>query len=347
MIWLEILHRGREVRQRQRLDGTGPLRIGRGYDNDIVIDDPHIAEHHLSIELDGDGRWIARDLGSLNGLWTQGPKRRVGTAPLDADHPVRIGNTWLRVRSTRNPVAAERPMQSHGIIVANVVMLAALLALGALDQWRSQISKPEIADYSGQAVQVLVMVFGWSGIWALINRVFTHQTHFAQHMRIALIAGLVLDIVDLLLPIGAYAWSAPGLLKSQELLTLGVAALAIARHVLLIEPKHPLSITTGCLLAAAAFFGLNRLNVLRHDDAIGPHPVLSELMPPAWRQVDPEPIQDFMAGLPALLPELEEAREEALEEYEESADDDLDDVEPAQPPDDAPLPTEPGDTTDS
>ncbi len=42
MIWIEILGRHREVVARYRGDGA-EVRIGRGYDNDVVIDDPYVA----------------------------------------------------------------------------------------------------------------------------------------------------------------------------------------------------------------------------------------------------------------------------------------------------------------
>ncbi len=50
--YLEILAENGEVQQRQRIDAL-PIRIGRGYDNDFILDDAHTAARHAVIEDDG------------------------------------------------------------------------------------------------------------------------------------------------------------------------------------------------------------------------------------------------------------------------------------------------------
>jgi len=66
-MWIEVLSRNGEVAARERID-TQEARIGRAFDNDVVIDDPHVAPHHLRIIRGEDGELVAEDLGTLNGL---------------------------------------------------------------------------------------------------------------------------------------------------------------------------------------------------------------------------------------------------------------------------------------
>lgn len=62
-----------------RPDGA-PVRVGRGADNDLVIDDPTLSRVHLALERDGSARWRVSDLGSTNGTRLGGV--RVGREPV-------------------------------------------------------------------------------------------------------------------------------------------------------------------------------------------------------------------------------------------------------------------------
>ena len=76
VIWVEILSRHHDVLERHRC--TGPeIRIGRGYDNDVVLDDPYVAPRHLRVFRGATGTLVAEDAGSANGLFTErGPVGR-------------------------------------------------------------------------------------------------------------------------------------------------------------------------------------------------------------------------------------------------------------------------------
>jgi pSer/pThr/pTyr-binding forkhead associated (FHA) protein len=48
---IETLARNGDVLQRSRVAAL-PIRLGRGYDNDFIIDDDYVAASHARIELD-------------------------------------------------------------------------------------------------------------------------------------------------------------------------------------------------------------------------------------------------------------------------------------------------------
>jgi pSer/pThr/pTyr-binding forkhead associated (FHA) protein len=109
-IWVEILARHHhEVATRYRFAST-PITIGRAYDNDVVVDDPHVAAHHLRIARNDDGALIAEDLGSRNGLYVDRERERRAEIVLDGEHELRIGATVLRVRTAAYAVSAEQPI---------------------------------------------------------------------------------------------------------------------------------------------------------------------------------------------------------------------------------------------
>ena len=46
VMWIEVMSRHGDVAARSRIDSP-EARIGRAFDNDIVVNDPHVAPHHV------------------------------------------------------------------------------------------------------------------------------------------------------------------------------------------------------------------------------------------------------------------------------------------------------------
>lgn len=107
MIWVEILSRHRDIAARFRIAGP-EARIGRGYDNDVIVDDPYVAAQHLRVFRNETGQLIAEDMGSANGMFLDGGTNRLARIIVDGTHPIRIGQTFLRVRELRHAVERER-----------------------------------------------------------------------------------------------------------------------------------------------------------------------------------------------------------------------------------------------
>lgn len=68
-------------------------KIGRGSENDIVIDDASISRSHAELISLPDGRFSVRDLGSSNGTMVQGANgwEMVDEATVERDQPIRLG----------------------------------------------------------------------------------------------------------------------------------------------------------------------------------------------------------------------------------------------------------------
>jgi len=75
--------------------GSGSIRIGREVGCAINLAwDTVVSRHHAEILWNGTG-WVARDLGSTNGLWINGV--RISEHVLRLGDQIGIGQTWLRV----------------------------------------------------------------------------------------------------------------------------------------------------------------------------------------------------------------------------------------------------------
>ncbi|HSY26766.1 MAG TPA: FHA domain-containing protein, partial [Burkholderiaceae bacterium] len=133
--FVEVLARNGEVRQRHRLEEL-PIHLGRAYDNDLILDDPHAAAHHAIVESTEDGILQIRDMGSRNGIIHRGHRRN--DIALDGHQVVRLGHTNLRIRASDFPVDAEvADTTLHSWEGARPALLGLLLIilLSASDTW--------------------------------------------------------------------------------------------------------------------------------------------------------------------------------------------------------------------
>ncbi len=207
---VEVLRHGRsgEVRERMRV-GDAPLTIGRALDNTIVLDDPHVDAHHARLVRDAEGAVVIEDLGSVNRIETRADGHR---DRLTIAHGVTIvlGRTTLRFRDEQVVVPAAIPL--HGATVdrelplrwyerttGRVGIVAAALALAALDTWLAATERGAgSAVFSALLVGSAIAIV-WAGVWAIAARVVLGQFRFLAHVAVfalAFAAFAVINLVD-------------------------------------------------------------------------------------------------------------------------------------------------------
>jgi len=69
--------------------------VGRSSGSDVVLDDPTVSRRHLELRPVGDGRWLALDVGSLNGTWLL--DRRVGRVMVGPGDELWLGSCAVRL----------------------------------------------------------------------------------------------------------------------------------------------------------------------------------------------------------------------------------------------------------
>ncbi len=79
------------------LRAEGQTRLGRAIENDIVLEDSTVSQHHGVISFD-DGRAFLRDLGSSNGTFIEGTRVRGGQ--LTSGTVIKLGRVVLVYRET-------------------------------------------------------------------------------------------------------------------------------------------------------------------------------------------------------------------------------------------------------
>lgn len=211
MIWVEILSRQREVAARFRVVAS-EVRIGRGYDNDVVIDDPYVAAKHLRVYRHDDGHLVAEDVGSANGTFLDGNRTRLSTFTVDGKQPIRIGQTYLHIRDVNHEVERERlaPTERHALpIVLTIVLAMVLVGIDVLKIWLTQTGEARLSAYLTPLLTVASLLLVWVGLWALLCRIFDGRAHFLRNLLIALIGTVAFSVFNEFALYAAYAWNWP------------------------------------------------------------------------------------------------------------------------------------------
>ncbi len=303
-----------------------PVTVGRALDADMVLDDPHVAAHHLRLEPAGVDRVRAHVLETRNGV-QQGRQQHPRHSQFDWAHnqSVGLGRLQLRLRMATAPLAEELPLPraSFGAGVLSVVSVALLLVLMVAQLWLRGAG----LDGSWQALPQFLLsglgiLFLWAGLWALASRVITHQAQFWRHVRIACAAVVLGTVVEMVMQVLAFAFSWEMLGRFAYLALVGFAAWGLYRHLVVAAPQSRRGILVGVLLVllvgVPATLGSQWLKNRRLSDQL----YLSQFYPPSWRLAKPVPTAQFLTEAQDLERRLAARLEKDPDEAGDAAEDD-------------------------
>ncbi len=308
VMWIEVLSRHGDVAARERIESP-EARIGRAFDNDVVLNDPHVAPHHLRIFRGQDGELAAEDLGSVNGLYSEHGARRVARLSLAGEPGIRIGRTTLRVHDAARAVAPERPLappRAHARWDA--ALAAVLLALLLLLQWLDLTSEPSASAILLPLLGFATVLALWCGMWAVLSRVFAGQARFALQLRIALTASIALVLWDQLSESLSFSFAWREFAEFAGLGAWAVLAATCYAHLHAIGPRHMRSAMGIVVVLMGAGVILQYAAHTETRNLLGQRASLGDLRPPAFRLAPLATTDQFFERAEGTRVRVDEAR---------------------------------------
>ncbi|HSS27329.1 MAG TPA: FHA domain-containing protein [Usitatibacter sp.] len=307
-MWIEVLAGHGDVVSRLRVDSE-EARIGRAFDNDVVVDDPHVAPHHLRIFRGEDGELVAEDLGTLNGLFREHGRERTQRLPLAAEPGIRIGRTILRVHDARHAVAPERlmtPPRAHARWAAGLgaILLVGLLLL----QWLDVTEKPTASLLLLPLLAFVTVLALWTGFWSMLSRIFFGQARFALQLRIAVTACIALVLWEQAADSLSFSLAWRDMAEYAGLGAWAVLAGACWAHLHAIGPRHmraAMGLAAALIIAGAA---LQYLGKSESRKLFGQRATLGDLRPPAFRLVPLASADEFFRKTASAKKQVDAAR---------------------------------------
>ena len=290
-----------------------PLTLGRGLHNDVVLDDPFVAERHAHIGPDAEGQLVLTVLDTVNGVELNGRHLPAGgSAPLRdaaAATTLQLGQTRLRLRLAGAPVPAEQPLprpqpSPWRLALPLYALLLADLAVG-LDPGA------DTSAWLGGVLGLPALLMAWCAGWALLSKLFQHRFDFLGHLRIALPWALALTVVDMLVPPVAAALGAAWLWHLATPVKVVLGAFWLHAHMAHVLPQHRRAVQAGVLAMTLVGAGITLNATWRSRDSLLTAPYMSTLPLPAARFGPTVAPSDLVAAMAALGPPLASRAQQA------------------------------------
>ena len=307
MSWVvEHLHRDGTVLARVSTNGH-ELRIGRAFDNDLVLDDAHCAPYHAVLHMDGLGQAELRDLGSLNGLRTSrsfGRSQRHAVLAVQHDQKIDLGASTLRVRYAQAALAPERPLSTGMVWPFALLALALVIGHAGREMWLKDVAQNS-PNYLSSLTGLAVVLTVWSAVYGLMGRIMGGGDRLFTHLLIVcsgyLGAVAVMNTLDLL----AYAfyWLWP--VRIGNAMGIVVIALTVRAHLRVADPRHWPVTRWAVVLAATLAITVPVAQTWITSQRLTHVQVMNLNEHPATRFATPASIESFMKSTAPLKSRVE------------------------------------------
>ena len=312
--FVETLARNGDVLHRHQVASL-PIRLGRGYDNDYIVDDDHCAARHAVIDADAEGRLVLRDLGTINGAVHRG--KRVAEVVMTGDTVVRLGHTSLRVRAADFPVPAEQLDRTrHGWEGARPG-LAGMVLIGAtalFTVWLNDTMPFQLIRY----LQALAYGIGaglvWCGAWAFANRLFGRHARLGRHLFVFGCGLAAITVYKLISSLVAYSLSLEFITRYGAHIAVAIAAVTLFHHLVTVKPNGRRRFAIICASLGLLGSGLIVISNEQRTGRAGDELYMSVILPPATRLAPNHSVDQFMGEVGAMRARLDAERSKKVKD---------------------------------
>lgn len=306
--FVEILARNGDVLHRHQVDAL-PIRLGRGYDNDYIVDDAHCAARHAVIEAGPDGRPVMRDLGSKNGVFHKGKKS--DHVVMTGDTVVRIGHTSLRVRAADFPVPAEQLDRTRHGWEGGLPGLAGVVLIGLvslLTVWLNDTQPFQLIRYLQALAYGIGGALVWCGAWAFANRLFGRHARLGRHLFIFGCGLAAVSLFKLLSSVLAYAFSLEFITRYGDHVVVAIGATMLFYHLSTVKPNARRRFAIVCTALGLMGAGLTLISNEQRTGRLGDELYMSVILPPALKVAPNHSVDEFMGDVGAMRASLDAER---------------------------------------
>ena len=320
--FIEILARNGDVLTRHQVD-TLPIRIGRSYDNDVIVDDAHSAAQHASIDVNEAGQLVLQDLGSQNGSVHRG--KRHNTITMTGNTVVRLGHTSLRVRDATFPVVAEvadKTMHGWEGGIPGLVGLALIVIFAALTTWETDTQSFQAIRYLQAIAGAIAAGLVWGGAWAFANRLFGRHARMGRHLFILGCGVCAMGLFKVVGSLLAYAYSFETIIRYGSHVAILIACGILFFHLSTIRPHHPRRFAINCAILLLLGSSLRLMSNQQSTGRTADELYMTLLLPPAVRHSPDHSVNDFFGEAAKMKAKLDSERVKKVKGGSSESDDD-------------------------
>ncbi|WP_394172157.1 FHA domain-containing protein [Thalassotalea litorea] len=201
---IEQISRGNKLIGRHKYQGDN-LQIGRGYQNDLILSDPHVCAEHLQLRFDNEEQqWYVRDLQTLNGSVNGSGKPMEQEQKLNSGDVIRVGKSLLKFLSPSHPVAesVKFSRMEHFVEFSGQwwVILALMLAYTLISAFFNYINiDVREISYSKLFMDSLIeslLIPIWALVFAFIAFINKHEARLRSQIGVTFIIVSLFWVTD-------------------------------------------------------------------------------------------------------------------------------------------------------
>jgi hypothetical protein len=164
-----------------------PVRIGRGYRNDLILYDRYVCSDHLMI-FDGEDGWVLEDVSEHNGVLVKGRQSLMKRISIKSGDEVVIGQTRLRFVSPDHRVLPAFQLTKTDRLIRRpllaVTLTLAIMGIEIFDQYSKSSETIDFSKYLFRILMLPVMVVFWSSLWTFIGQLLRHKQQFIAQYNV-------------------------------------------------------------------------------------------------------------------------------------------------------------------
>ncbi|MCO7223696.1 FHA domain-containing protein [Pleionea sp. CnH1-48] len=289
---IEEINRTHKVIKRHKINNTRQVSIGRAFDNDIILTEPHVSPHHMVLIEDDTGQWLVHDNNSQNGIRNTKRQLILSGSVIQSGDSLQLGRAYIRIWDEKHPVEDTWKLDVVDDVfhsLSSIWLAMILVTTFVLGEWalNSFASSNDLSAHglSKNMFYQLIFIGIWSLLWSLAGRIVRHESRFVTHLSITVMAALLFQWSPIVLKIISYnALLGLWIREIQLVLNGAIFALLLWCNLYLTVPQKPLtrmitanSVAWGIVLLfllPAAFESQDYRDYPRYDSTILPPSVL-------------------------------------------------------------------------
>jgi len=200
---LVITHENNQQIHRVVLDKDLEIHIGRGWQNDVIVNDEYVDASHLSFSIDADNKLSVTDLNSKNGT-RQNKRNLTGTVPYQIGQQLLIGESVISLIDPDTQVApatkrdtAQKASRAFGstvwLLIATLMAGAAIVGLSFWTGTTETTSESLVQD----GLKFVMSAICWSVVAGFVGKTFRHNTYFKLHWIFACLVVFLATMVTI------------------------------------------------------------------------------------------------------------------------------------------------------
>lgn len=312
-IVVELLSRSNAPIEHYYFD-QAEITVGRGFDNDLRIDDPYVCPNHLTLITSADPDSVEfRDLATLNGTKKNAESTSQGN--VHAEDVLCIGRTRLRIFNAAHQVAPTIRLSELEENISWMNNWWALLLLTGItagmllvSEFLTSFEPFKLTKALPQITGQLLLFSMWPMFFALLSKLAKKESRLLSQFCLLWIFLLITQALTLILSILGFNLPGESVIEWFSILSIGAAffvftwfSLFVAFH----QSKRRRNFVTS-LVVAVVLLPVIFYRGLDGDDHSSRPSYDATLLPPMYQLVEPSSTEDFISHSDSLFEQIDE-----------------------------------------